>query len=110
MIVRRAEILRETKSVSLRMTKQEGAAAGSPPVRSERVARGEANDEVDRSGRRYADEGAQCAPGAAPEGGHSSLEAEVGDCPHFERRGLRFELQGHRGRRPQGHPDLSEIR
>jgi len=54
---------------------------------------------------RYADEGAQCAPGAAPEGGHTGLAAEAGDCPHFEGRGLRLELQGHGRRRPQGDPD-----
>src|SRR5690348_18118282 len=36
-------------------------------TRSERVAGGEANDEVDRSGRRYADASAKCTSGPAPE-------------------------------------------
>src|SRR5580698_48 len=73
-------------------------------TRSERVARGEANDEVDRSGRRHADEGAQRAAGAAPEGGRSDFAPEGGDRPHFERRGLYLELQGHGRRRSQGYP------
>src|SRR5580693_4823294 len=79
-------------------------------VRSERVARGEANDEVDRSGRRYADEGAERAAGAAPEGGRSGFQAEGGDCPHSEGRGLHLEFQGNRGRRSQSYPYLFEVR
>src|SRR5712671_1523545 len=78
--------------------------------RSERVARGEANNEVDRSGRRYVDEGAQRATGAAPEGGRSRFAAKGGDCPHSEGRGLHLKLQGHGRRGPQGYPDLFEVR
>ena len=73
-------------------------------TRSERVAEGEANDEVDRSGRRHADASAKCTPGPAPEGGYSGFAVEAGDCPHFERGRLHLQFQGDGRRGPQDHP------
>jgi len=40
---------------------------------------GEANDEVDRSGRRHAGAYSQCDPRPAPESGYSRFQAEAGD-------------------------------
>jgi len=57
-------------------------------MRSERAARGEANDEVDRSGRRHAGANPQFDPRAAPESGYSGFQAEDGDCPHLEEEGF----------------------
>src|SRR5580692_2733937 len=75
-------------------------------TRSERVARGETNDEVDRSGRRHADASAERTPGPAPESGYPGFAPEAGDRPHSEGRGLHLEFQGRRGRGPQGHPGV----
>src|SRR3954467_11121957 len=78
-------------------------------TRSERVAQGEADDEVDRSGRRHADASAKRTPSPAPEGGYSSFAAEGGDCTHPEGRGIYLQLQGDGRRGPQDYPDLPEV-
>src|SRR5712692_8872340 len=79
-------------------------------TRSERAARGEAEDEVDRSGRRHASAHPQCDPRAAPKSGYSGFQAEDGDCPHIERRRLHCQLQAVGRRGPQGPAGLLEIR
>src|SRR5437763_13486438 len=79
-------------------------------TRSERAARGEAEHEVDRSGRRHAGAHPQLDSRAAPESGYPGFEAEDGDCPHPERRRLYRQLQAHGRRGPQGPAGLSEIR
>src|SRR5437763_16382443 len=66
-------------------------------------------DEVDRSGRRYADASAECTPGPAPEGGYSGFAVEAGDCPNPQRGRVHLQFQGDGRRGPQDYSDLPEI-